>query len=52
VKFNPESDPKVVALVEISTVAGEQTAKGFVTIKLGNSFTVNKKSTAQLVMFL
>lgn len=36
----------------ISTVAGEQTAEGFVTIKLGNSFTENKKSNVQPLLFL
>jgi hypothetical protein len=36
----------------MSTVAGEQTAEGFVTIKLGNSFTENEKSTVQPLVFL
>jgi hypothetical protein len=36
----------------MSTIAGEHTAEGFVTIKLGNSFTEKKKSTVQPLLFL
>jgi hypothetical protein len=36
----------------MSAVAGEQTGKGFVIIKLGNSFTEKKKSTVQPLLFL
>lgn len=41
-----------MAVEVMSTVAGEQTAKGFVTIKLGNSFTEKGKSTVQPLLFL
>ena len=46
------SEPNVMAGAVISIVAGEQTANGFVTINFGNSFTENKKSTEQPLLFL